>query len=55
MAIETRPTPEQIAEKEKRKEIDALRSSLPKKPFNQMTQVDINKYVEVMAKERGLI
>jgi hypothetical protein len=55
MAIETRPTPEQIAEKEKRKEIESLRSSLPQKPIEQWNQVEINKLTILNAKERGHI
>jgi hypothetical protein len=55
MAKETHPTPEQIAEIEKRKEIDALRSSLPQKPIEQWNQVEINKLIILNAKERGHI
>jgi Na+-translocating ferredoxin:NAD+ oxidoreductase RnfG subunit len=55
MAKVTKPTAEQLAEKQRKEELDALRSLLPQKPFGQMSQVEINKYVEVMAKEKGLI
>jgi hypothetical protein len=55
MAKETHPTPEQIAEKEKRKEIDALRSSLPQKPFEAMTRAEKDELLFVLVKEKGLI
>jgi hypothetical protein len=52
---ETHPTPDQIAEEEKRKEIESLRSSLPQKPIEQWNQVEINKLIILNAKERGYI
>jgi hypothetical protein len=51
----TKPTTEQLAERDRQKELETERKTLPTKSFSSMTRAEKDQLLEYLLKREGLI